>query len=738
MGRPGYRPIKDHHLANELGLMTHERAALRDTIRKLVNDGLIRRLKGNRWELGRESRPELTGTLSVSPQGHGMVRIMDQSGKTSEVFIPTGTLGGAMHGDLVTVELSRGAVMVRPSRESRTPSRMRPDGRITKIVQRNRRVIVGLLKKSPTYWYVIPDQPRLIENIRIPKPSGDSALIKLKENRKVVVALAEPCLGRMIEGSVIEDLGDPDAPGVDVLSVMREHEIATGFDPETEKEAKRHNIDFTGKEFGNRLDLRKEMIVTIDPADAKDHDDAVSLQRLPDGGWRLGIHIADVSHFVTPGSSTDQDALRNGNSVYMVDRFIPMLPPYLTSEVCSLKAGRDRLAYSVFVTYDRDIRVRSVEMKESLINPRILIDYDRVQKLIKGQPGHDIPAEYHENLLDMHHVASRLREQRMSRGAVDLTVPEVVCKLDTDGNPVSLQRRSAPEAYHLIEEFMLVANVAVAERLRDARVPAIYRIHEDPADEQWAQMALDLNQLGIAASPSDRHDVQRLARQYADKPLAYPVSIAVLRNFKRALYSPLCIPHFGLAFECYTHFTSPIRRYSDLVVHRILKALDAGKPGYYGRSECEEMANHCSRREREADEAEEESLIIKRLQYYEQLVSRGEIGPWMALITGGTTRGLMVEIMDTLQRGFIPSHALPDPQLHYDRETGYLIGRRGRRLGRIGDLIPVELMRVDKTRRSVDLRWIDRPSGKKGASKAEDAKSANAQPVRRRKRHRMK
>jgi len=286
---------------------------------------------------------------------------------------------------------------------------------------------------------------------------------------------------------------------------------------------------------------------------------------------------------------------------------------------------------------------------------------------------------------------------------------------------------------------MLAANIAVAERLRDARVPAIYRIHEDPAEDQWSQMALDLAQLGIQETPSDRYDVQRIARAYGKSERAYPVSIAILRNFKRALYSSECIPHFGLAFDCYTHFTSPIRRYSDLVVHRILKALDSGKPGFYGRNECDEIALHCSRREREAAEAEEESLIIKRLQYYELLLQRGDTGPWHALITGGTTRGLMVEIIDTLQRGFIPSHALPDPNMTFDRETGYLTGRKGKRMGRLGDVIPVELMRVDKTRRSVDLRWVESGPGKKaGAAMADRGSERRKQKSKSTRRQRTK
>ena len=726
MTSDGYRPLKDHQLAGEIGIMTHERSQLREALRALSDEGLVARIKGNRWHAAASvqagSAVDLVGTLSVSPQGHGMVRLIGRTGPEAEVFIPAMGLGGALHGDRVVVEIKRTAAQ----RRNRFPgdaverSRIRPDGNIVRIVERRKKVLAGLLTKSAAYWYVIPDHPRINQNIRVSgkdEPGGK----RVAAGRKVVVQLHENAPGGMLEGNVIEDLGDPDAPGVDVLSILRDHQIATSFSAHTEKEAREHSGRFDAKDIAGRLDLRGETILTIDPADAKDHDDAVSLRVLPDGGWILGVHIADVSHFVRPNTAIDRDAREHGNSVYMVDRFIPMLPPYLTGEVCSLKAGRDRLAYSVFITYDDQANVTDVEMHSSVIHPSILLDYDHVQKLIVGGDVAGIPAGYHDTLRALHELATKLRHRRMRHGALDLAMPEVSCKLDKEGRPVSIKRRAAPEAYHLIEECMLAANIAVAERLIAANVPAIYRIHEPPADDQWLQMASDLQQLGMAEKPSDRHDIQRIIRAHAKEPLGYPVSIAILRNLKRAMYSAECIEHFGLAFERYTHFTSPIRRYSDLVVHRILKGLDAGLGGIYSRQQCEEFADLCSTREREADEAEEASMIIKRIQYYQLLMEKGETGPWPALITGGTARGLLVEISETLQRGFIPTHALPDPHVKVDRTTGYLTGSKGRRFARIGDEIPVELMRVDTSRRSLELRWVVKTGERRVSGKGKSA-----------------
>ncbi len=708
MRMPGYRPLKDHDLAGELGLMTHERNLLRTALRELRDAGRVERVKGNRWAPSLATPSSATvGTLSVSMQGHGMVRVAGQSGAAGEYFIPSRSIGGALHGDKVEVEVVQSLAARRRTHAGTEAdlARLRPEGRIVRVIERRKNQLVGLLMKSPVYWYVIPDHPRISENVIV---SGKDAPAGKKPSagRKVVVQLQETRQGGMLHGIVIEDLGDPDAPGVDVLSILREHDIATEFSHHTEKEVRSHSGVLQKEDLTGRLDLRDEMILTIDPADARDHDDAVSLRKVPGGGWILGVHIADVSHFVRPGSAIDGDARRHANSVYMVDRFIPMLPPYLTGEVCSLKAGRDRLAYSVFITYDEQAHVVQVEMHASVIHPRLLLDYDRVQRLITAGDGAGIPEEYHTHLQEMHVLATKLRARRMRHGAIDLSMPEVTCKLDQEGRPVSITRRAAPEAYHLIEEFMLAANIAVAERLYAANVPAIYRIHEEPAEDQWAQMAMDLHQLGVSEFPRDRHDLQRIARAYHRQSLSYPVSVAMLRNFKRALYSAECLPHFGLAFLRYTHFTSPIRRYSDLIVHRILKSLDAGSGGCYRRDECEAFAEQCSLREREAEEAEDESLIIKRLQFYQQEMAKGAIGPWPALVTGATARGLLVEIVDTLQRGFIPSHVLPDPHLRLDRQTGYLTGHKGRRMARIGDEIPVELIRVDAARRSVELRWV--------------------------------
>ena len=730
---PGYRPLKDHHLADEMGLMTHERASFRSILRDLSHEGAIEKFKGNRWgsPANRPAAVRLVGILFVSPQGHGMVRIDRQTGSDAEIFIPPGKAGGALHGDRVEVEKlpTRGG-RPRASSEKLPLSRIRPEGVITGIISRSKTQIVGILMRSPAYWYVIPDHPRISQNVKV-IGFDKSVGRKTPAGFKVVVKLETNQFDEMLSGEVVEVLGAPDDPGVDVLSILREHEIATGFSPTTEKEARSHQGQPTEHDIKGRLDLRDEMIITIDPSDAKDHDDAVSLRLRPEGGWILGVHIADVSHFVTPGSAIDRDAYLHGNSVYMVDRFIPMLPPYLTSEVCSLKAGRDRLAYSVFVTFDESANVTLVEMGSTIIHPKILLDYEKVQAFIVKRDVDAVPALYHDTLKEMHHVATLLRRRRMAHGALDLTMPEVHCELDKDGRPLSIKRRTAVEAYHLIEEFMLAANVAVAERLVESNASAIYRIHEDPSDDQWAQMAMDLQQLGIAETPTDRHDVQRIARAHAKEPLGYPVSIAILRNLKRAVYSAECSPHFGLAFDRYTHFTSPIRRYSDLLVHRTLKSLDQGHGGMYSKQQCDDMAVHCSRREREAGEAEEESLIVKRIHYYEWLLEKGDVGPWSALITGSTTRGLLVEIVDTLQRGFIPNHALPDPGLQLDRSTGYITGRKGRRFARIGDVIPVELMRVDAARRSVELRWtVEGSEAKK--SKPADRKEKHSRRQRRR------
>ncbi|HPG01066.1 MAG TPA: ribonuclease R [Kiritimatiellia bacterium] len=709
LSSPQYQPLKQHELAKSLKLRGTERAALRHKLYAMEREGRVVCLRKNRWALPDANR-HVKGRLRTHIQGFGFV-IPEQPG-TPDVFIPEANMGTALDGDTVIVAVTRSSAKA-PPKGSYEPTADRNEGRILQVVERLHTTLVGLLRHSPYYWYVIPDNPRIPHNIRVmefgprvPDP---------QERHKVVVRLAPwESTSKPLTGAVEEDLGAADDPGVDVLSVARDHRIDPTFDAGVVHEARQHDGNIPSSALHGREDLRDVLTFTIDPEDAKDFDDAVSLQRTEDGQWLLGVHIADVPFFVAPGSAIDKDAFQRGNSVYMVDRTITMLPPYLTTEVCSLQPRRDRLTHSAFITLDEDGKRLAERTTLSVIRSAARLTYDQVQALFDGRDDHGIPSAVQEALGDMRRLARILRRNRSQAGAIDLTIPEIRCVLDQNGHPLELKKRMSSEAYQLIEELMLSANCVVASTLRRHMVPAIYRIHEPPDEEQWGRMNADLQALGLRESVSSRDDLNRVARAAEGSPLAYSIHLALLRNLKRAVYSSTLNEHFGLAFDCYTHFTSPIRRYPDLVVHRLLCAIEADRPPPYSQEEVSSIAHHCSETERNADEAEDESVTIKRVEYYEGLLHSRKTGPFEGLIVSVTPKGLIVELIDTLQRGLLPFSSLIDDYYVAHPDRTHAVGRRHRKKWTIGQRLNVLLAKVDATRRLVDFHMPAETSGSPG------------------------
>ncbi len=691
---PKYRPLKQHELARALNIKGADRAAFRRALYDLERRGCVACLRKNRWALPDPSR-QVIGFLRVHRHGFGFVTSED--GKTANVFIGEEDIGTALDGDKVVVRLTTAGRRDHPASDSR---RLR--GKVERVIERRRSRLVGLLKKTAFYWYLIPDNPRIPHNVRIREFSRNIG--KPEENHKVVVALdPRDQVHKPLSGVVTEDLGPGDASGVDMLSLLRNYRIEETFSGRAIAEAEQISPALTESDLSGRRDLRDLVAFTIDPEDAKDHDDAVSLGRTKDGLWLLGVHIADVPHFVKRGSSLDQEAMQRGNSVYLVDRAIPMLPRRLTSEICSLQPQTDRLAHTVNVLLDEDGNVRGSETFLSVIRSSARLNYDQVQKLFDREPDHDIPPPVQDVLADMRRLAARLRGLRMAAGSIDLTMPELKCVLDDRGKAVHIYKRGSAEAYHLIEEFMLVANCVVAGMLHKARVPAVYRVHEPPDDVQWMKMQSDLRALGFRLSLHSKDSVNRIAKETAAGPREYIVHLAILRNLKRAVYSSKRIEHFGLSFPCYTHFTSPIRRYADLVVHRILRSVETGQPPPYDAQDVQRIADHTSETERNADQAEQESLDIKRIEYYAAKLARQDRGPFKGTIVSMIPRGLIVEINDTQQQGLLPFFALPDDVYVLSKEGHSAVGRRRRKTWRLGDPVSVCLARVDTTRRLVDF-----------------------------------
>lgn len=693
-----YRPLKQHELAKALNLKnSSERQALRQVLRKLEQKGKITCIRKNRWALTQGNRHQVSGSLRVNAGRFGFVT-PDEAG-IEDLYIPEEGLGTALDGDRVLVQLSGSSISAR-NRNAPKALVGRSSGRIIRVLERRRTALVGLLCKSSWYWYVIPDNPRFIHTVRLRDIEASSP----QESHKVRIQLDEWTDPRKaLTGILVEDLGASDAPGVDILSIIRDHSLDIEFPEEVLRDASLFATAPPAAAMEGREDLRSRLIFTIDPADAKDFDDAVSVEKMEDNGYRLGVHIADVAYYVAPGTPLDQEAFLRGNSVYMVDRTIPMLPAHLTTEVCSLQAGRDRLTHSVEIVLDSRGSILRSRTFSSVIRSSARLTYDQVQRILDGKQDPDIPPDVLEALKPMRKLAGILRQRRMDDGSIELSMPEVRCLLNEEGVPVELVRRGADEAYNLIEEFMLAANCVVAGILAKSGRPAVYRIHPPPDARQWGQMQQELKGLGIPASVRSREALNDVARRTAETPSAHVAHLAILRNMKRAVYSPTLSEHFGLAFPCYTHFTSPIRRYPDLVVHRMLSAIERGLPSPVIHAEAARIAEHCSQTERNAQEAEEESLSVKRVEYYQRMLENRQTGPFEGLVTSLTPKGLIIELTDTFQRGLVPFRSMRDDHYVLDRDGMVVHGRRHRREWRIGQRISVILARVDSTRRLVDF-----------------------------------
>ncbi len=693
-GRP---PLRQHELAAALGLKAAERAPMRHLLRELERKGRVALVRKNRWTLPSAARQRLA-RLRGLPSGGGVATA--EEAPPAEWFVPRDGLAGAIDGDRVVLDLAGGGR--RGSRDDR------PRASVQRVVDREGRKLAGLLLQGHGYWYVVPHQPRIAQNIHLTGFAGDFGTPQ--PNREVLVRLHE-WAGPVapLAGEAVEDLGAANDKGIALRSMLRERGLDPLFESSVLHEAEQRQPALTAQDLAGREDFRNQLAMTIDPVDARDFDDAVTIQMRPDGGWDLGVHIADVAHFVAKGSEIDREAMRRGNSVYLTGSFIPMLPHHLTSVVCSLRPGEDRLTHSVLLQLDAAGTVVSSRTCRSVIHSRARLTYDEVQRVLEDGLSSSLDPAVLDTLRVLHTMSRVVRTRRMRAGSLDLAMPEVDCELDADGQAVAFHRRAAPEAYQLIEECMLLANVAVARAMASQRVPALYRIHEEPEEEQYEAMGEQLAILGVTRQPSTPADINTVCRSVAGTPRAYPVNLAILRNLKRATYSAARVPHFGLAFTHYTHFTSPIRRYPDLVVHRILNALEGQTRPPYGHDEIQRIAQHASLTERAADEAEQESLDLVRIAFYRKRLEAGETGPYRVLITGIANRGLLVEVEDSLQRGLVPLGALPHDHYQVEPSHGYIRSLHNRKnCYRVGQLLDVELMRVDAFKRLVDFRpWGD-------------------------------
>jgi ribonuclease R len=722
LSRKDYRPLNKIEIARKLGVSGRARVAVRTTLRDLERAGEIARIRKDRYVLPAEA-DLITGKLSVHPVGYGF--LTSEKPGEPDVFIAAENVGTAMHGDRVVARISPEPPAGR--------IKGRREGRVIRILERAHDTVVGTLQRSRNFYYVVPDDPRFVHDIyvhpiaaREDRASETAAAV----GDKVVVRL-EDWQSRHVnpEGEIIEVLGPASAPGVDVLSIIRKYHLPTEFPSDVLEQAERIPENVDAQQIAGREDLRNQFIVTVDPDDARDFDDAMNVEKFPNGGWQLGVHIADVAEYVEPGSALDREARRRGNSVYLPDRVIPMLPERLSNGVCSLKPEVDRLTHSIFIQFDKRGLAKSARFARSVIRSAHRLTYKEAYAILTSPPRDRLGERLHLAW----ELAALLRRKRFEHGALELDFPEVKVWVDTQGKPVRLERVENDESHQLIEEFMLAANEAVARELKKRAIPTIYRVHENPDPEKLAEYREFALSFGYKVGDlTHRPELQRLLAEIRGKPEEQALKVGLLKSLKRARYDPQPRGHYGLAKTNYLHFTSPIRRYADLVVHRALgrarspSAPDgpAVRPYHPNIAEIASIAEHISTTERNAADAEIDATQMKKLEFFQRQLAGRKPQMFSATVVDVRNYGLMVELPDALITGLIHVSSLTDDFYVFEPARRQLIGRRSRKRFRVGDDLSVFVARVDLFKRQVDFAIS--PAAERSKASRRSKRSSNA------------
>lgn len=691
----GHRPLRARELARELGVRQEGYRAFRRLLSELERDGEIFRQRQGRYGLP-ERFEALPGRLQITRAGDGFV-VPDEPGR-EDVFVPGRQLDTAQDGDRVVVRVDR----KRPGRN--------PEGRIVRVLERATSQVVGPFHRRRGVGFVVPQEPPLTSEIVVPSDrdggaaEGDVVLVEIEEWGKG---------GPAPIGRVTKVLGKPGDPGVEVLGILLGHQLPLDFPPGVEAEAGR--IGRRGvrpEDLADRDDFRDRLVFTIDPADARDHDDAVSAREMGDGTVEIGVHIADVSFYVKRGAALDREAGERATSVYLVDRVVPMLPEELSSRLCSLVPGEDRLVVSVVFRVGPDGAILERRLARGVIRSAHRLSYEQAQALLDGKAPEPAvrDGEVIGSLRRLSAFARTLRKARERAGAIDFALPEARVELDGSGEPVAIHARERLEAHRLIEDLMILANETVAELGVREGLPFVYRIHEPPAPDRLEGLRSLGKLFGYSLPAADvrPRDVARLVESQRGTPREYLVSAVALRSMRQARYSTRNVGHFGLASEAYAHFTSPIRRYPDLLVHREIVRWIEGRKGGGGGPAVEELeasARHCSERERKAEEAERDSVAAKTIRYMERHLGDHMVGT----VSGVTGFGLFVLLDEVLTEGLVRVSSLVDDYYVYEEEAFSLTGRRTRRRLRLGDRVRVQVVRVDAESRQIDLELLEGP-----------------------------
>jgi ribonuclease R len=689
------KPLSVDELEEALNLEdAQEFKELVRVLNEMEEKGLLVRTRSNRYGV-----PEKMNLLRGVVQGHakGFAFVIPEEEGHSDVYVSHVDLESAMNGDRVIVRLHPHSTGTRP------------EGKVIRILERGVSEVIGTYVDHQTYGLVVADDKRIPNDILIVNPEAQG----LVDGHKVIVKITKYPEGRMsAEGEVISILGHKNDPGMDILSIIYKYGIPQAFPEEVLQQAQNIPDEIDAGEIKNRRDLRDEPLVTIDGADAKDLDDAVHVSRLPNGNFKLGVHIADVSYYVKEKSPIDLEAAERGTSVYLVDRVIPMIPHRLSNGICSLNPQVDRLTLSCEMEITRDGQVVNHEIFQSVIRTNERMTYHDVNKILVEKE-EELRNRY-EPLVpmfeDMEELAAILRKKRFGRGAIDFDFKEAKVLVDEEGKPSDVVIRERGVAEKLIEEFMLAANETVAEHFHWLKLPFMYRIHEDPDSEKLGRFLEFITNFGYVvrgtANTVHPRALQKLLEEVRGEPEEQVISTVMLRSMQQAKYDPTSLGHFGLSTEFYTHFTSPIRRYPDLIVHRLIREylikgnVDEETQEKW-RERLPEIARHCSEMERRAVDAERETDDVKKAQFMEDKIGETFTG----IISGVTNFGIFVELDNTIE-GLVHVSYLTDDYYRYDEKHYAMIGERSGNVFRIGDEIEVRVINVNVEEASIDFEIV--------------------------------
>ncbi|TMW72436.1 ribonuclease R [Alteribacter natronophilus] len=662
-------------------------------LNELEEEGQLVRTRSNRYGLP-ERMNLVRGSVIMHAKGFAFVRTGEGH---DDVYISASEMNSAMNRDTVLVRLHNKS------------GGSKPEGTIIRIIERGVTEVVGTYVDDKYYGFVVADDKRIPNDIFIPKKKEGGAV----DGHKVVVRITKYPEGRMsAEGEVVDILGHKNDPGVDILSIIHKHGLPGEFAEETIDHANKVPDEISEEEIAGRRDLRNETIVTIDGADAKDLDDAVRVEKLDNGNYLLGVYIADVSHYVKEGSPIDQEAYERATSCYLVDRVIPMIPHRLSNGICSLNPQVDRLTLACEMEIDPSGEVVNHEIFESVIKTTERMTYTDVRKILQNEDEEVI--QRYEPLVPffkrMEELAAILRKKRFDRGAIDFDFKEAKVLVDEEGKPTDVVLRDRSVAEKLIEEFMLAANETVAEHFHWLKLPFVYRIHEDPDEEKLNHFLEFITNFGYVVKGSANSVHPRAMQDILDAAKGEPeeavISTVMLRSMRQAKYDPDNIGHFGLSADFYTHFTSPIRRYPDLIVHRLIRTyLIEKKTDEKTRAHWEEklpaLTDHSSQMERQAEDASRETDELKKVQFMEDKVGEEYEG----IISGVTGFGLFVELPNTVE-GLVHVSYLTDDYYHYDEKQYAMIGERTGKVFRIGDQIDIRVVNVNVDERIIDFEIV--------------------------------